>query len=163
MTTYFDFNPPPNAAYEFSPTLDGQVCTAIVTWNLFGARYYLNVYAPDGSLVVSLPLIGSDAAHNIQNMSWAHGTVTVTCVAPHEWTYLNTVDLTIAGCSPDVYNGKKRALVINPTQFTFPLATNPGKPSILGAASHDVNMVAGYFSTSTLIYREANRQFEVVP
>ena len=88
MTTY-DFQPSSTTPFQFQPTLDGSVYTVIVTWNLAGARYYINVYALDGTLIVSLPRVGS------------------------------------------------------------PLG-------------YDISLVAGYF-TSTLVFREASNQFEVMP
>lgn len=90
MTTYFDFQESQAGPFQFQPTLDGTVYTAIVTWNTFGQRYYLNLYTPDSILVLCIPVIGS------------------------------------------------------------PL-------------DYDISLIAGYFTTSTLIYRQANSQFEVNP
>lgn len=59
MTTYINFNPSPNEPFQFQPTFDGKVYSVIVTWNLFGQRYYVNIYSLDNTLVVALPLIGS--------------------------------------------------------------------------------------------------------
>lgn len=36
-------------------------------------------------------------------------------------------------------------------------------PNIGSPLNHDINLVAGYFTTSTLIFRQANQQFEVNP
>lgn len=90
MTTFVDFQPSQQAAFQFQPTLDSTVYSAVVTWNIFGRRYYFNLYDLSGVLVVSLPLIGS--------------------------------------------------------------------PS-----DADIDLVKGYFDTSTLVYREANKQFEITP
>lgn len=65
MTTYINFNPSPNEPFQFQPTLDGQVYSVIVTWNLFGQRYYVNIYTLDNALVVCLPLIGSPPERDI--------------------------------------------------------------------------------------------------
>lgn len=61
----FDFVPTTNATFTFQPTLDGQVYNVIVTWNLFGQRFYVNIYELGGALVVSLPLIGSPLDYDI--------------------------------------------------------------------------------------------------
>lgn len=89
MTTYV-FAPTPTAPYQFQPTLDGAQYTANVTWNVFGQRWYLNVYQLDGTLVCAVALVGS----------------------------------------PDDY---------------------------------DINLVGGYFTTSTLVFRQSSQNFEVNP
>lgn len=89
MTTFVDFAPSASAPFQFQPTLDGDVYTIIVTWNLMGQRYYTNCYSLAGSLIFCLPLIGSP----------------------------------------------------------------PG---------YDISLTAGYFA-STMVYRQANQQFEVSP
>lgn len=58
-TTYIDFTPSASAPFQFQATLDGAVYTVILTWNLFGQRYYVNIYTLDGTRVLSIPLIGS--------------------------------------------------------------------------------------------------------
>jgi len=50
MTTYL-FAPSPTAPFQFQPTLDGEVYHVVVTWNLFGQRYYVNVMTTSGALV----------------------------------------------------------------------------------------------------------------
>ncbi len=90
MTTFVNFTPAVTAPFQFNAALDGAQYTVILTWNLFGQRYYVNLYTLSGTLVVALALVGS------------------------------------------------------------PL-------------DKDIDLVEGYFTTSTLIYREANRQFEISP
>src|SRR6266566_2988171 len=63
---YFPFTPSVNAPFQFTPTLDGVQYQAVVTWNLYGQRYYVNLYALDGTLVFSLPLVGSTNWANVQ-------------------------------------------------------------------------------------------------
>jgi hypothetical protein len=50
---------------------------------------------------------------------------------------------------------------INPIKFTVPMSTDPGPVNIMGFLSRRLNMVAGVFKTSTLVYR--NGAFEVDP
>ncbi len=63
--TYVIFNPSPTSNFQFQVTLDGNDYTVIVNWNLFGQRYYVNLYDLTGKLVVCLPLIGSPDLYNI--------------------------------------------------------------------------------------------------
>lgn len=90
MATLTQFTPTVNQNFTFQPTLDGQQYSAIVTWQLFGQRWVLNLYSLQGTLVVSKPLRSS----------------------PND---------------------------------------------------RDINMVAGYFTASSLVYRDSTNNFEVVP
>ena len=65
MTTYIPFAPSSTSNFRFQPTLDGQQYTAIITWNLFGQRYYLNLYTTQNVLVLCVPLIGSPDNYSI--------------------------------------------------------------------------------------------------
>lgn len=65
MTTFVQFNPSPYANFQFSPTLDGITYTAICTWNIYGERYYINIYNSSGNLIVTNPIIASPDDFNI--------------------------------------------------------------------------------------------------
>lgn len=64
MTSYL-FTPSSTANFQFQPTLDGQQYNVIATWNVFGSRYYINIYTLSGALVYTMPLIGSPPGFNI--------------------------------------------------------------------------------------------------
>lgn len=59
MTTFVQFDPTPFANFQFNPTLDGTDYVAICTWNIYGERYYLNIYNNNGTLIVTNPLVAS--------------------------------------------------------------------------------------------------------
>ena len=162
MTTYFPFTPSSRAAPQFRPTLDGTVYTVVVTWNVFGQRYYVNCYSQDGGRVFTLPLIESSEGIAIQTLSWdpTSHTVQATALAPHGLKLGSVVNLVITGCNPTSYNGSYACAVTSPTTFTYPMQFDPGLLMSAGAANYLVSMTAGYFS-STLVYRA--RQFEVSP
>lgn len=65
MTTFVDFKPAANNPFQFQATLDGQLYTVIVTWNLFGQRYYVNVYTLGGVLIVAIAMVGSPLDYDI--------------------------------------------------------------------------------------------------
>ena len=60
MTTYVPFNPinNGNVPWKGQFTLDGQAYTAQASWNLFGQRWYLSLFA-GGTVVWFGPIIGS--------------------------------------------------------------------------------------------------------
>lgn len=162
MTQYFNFVPSTSVAPQFQPTLDDQVYNAIMTWNLDGQRYYINLYQLDGTLVFCLPLVGSESGTNIVSLTWNQGVVTATTETPHGYAFGATMDLTISGATPDGYNGLVSAFVTGASTFTYLLPAFPGAATIAGRADFNINLAAGYFS-STLVFRQASQQFEVNP
>ena len=161
MTTFFPFTPSQSAAFSFQPTLDGNQYSAAIQWNLHGQRYYLNLTQLDGTPVVYIPVIESPPALALASLSWANGTVTAVALQPHGYALDSTVALTIKNCVPSGFNGAVEAFVYNATTLTYPLIADPGPATMLGAVDWFVNLVAGYFGTSTLVFR--NSQFEVNP
>lgn len=163
MTTFFNFTPSTQQNFQFQPTLDGQQYNAIVTWNFAAQRFYINLYALDGTLVFSVPVIGSDTGRNIQSATWDNGFVAIMTDGPHGYVLGATIDATFSGTVPDAYNGNVRAFVTRRDQLQYPLSLDPGLATQLGQVIYNVNMAGPYFSTSSLVYRPSNRQFEVSP
>jgi hypothetical protein len=161
--TPFPFNPTAQATFTFSPTLDGQQYQGIVTWSLFGQRYYLNLYSLSNVLVVARALVGSPGSIPLQALTWLAGKATATTVAPHGLKIGNVVTLTVFGVTPDGYNGTFQCVITGPSTFTFSISANPGTVTALGSVSYNINLVSGLFATSSLIYRTPARQFEVYP
>jgi uncharacterized protein DUF6983 len=65
MTTYVAFQPQPNVVFQFQATLDGNLYTISLTWNVYGQRYYVNVYDTQNNWIVTIALIGSPPNYNI--------------------------------------------------------------------------------------------------
>ena len=163
MTTFFEFIPSAVSPFSFQPTLDGTVYQVTVTWNLFGQRYYANCYTLDGTLVFSLPLIGSPSGINLQDLVWQPGgAVTATVVTPHGLPIGAVGHFTIVDTTPDSYNGTFQVAALTATSFNYPLASDPGSPTKLGSAQYNINIAGGYF-TSTLVWRPSSNRFEVSP
>lgn len=68
-------------------------------------------------------LVGNVA---ISSISWASNVVTVTTSSAHGVPSGETVQGTIAGCTPAGYNGVFAITSTGTTTFTYPLLTNPG-------------------------------------
>lgn len=162
MTTYTTFSQPARATFQFSPTLDGATYNAIVNWNLFSQRYYINIYDTSGNLIVAQAMVGSPTGVNIAAATWANGTVTITTSAPHGYSIGKNVQLTITGVTPSAYNGLYNCLITGTMTFNYLLTANPGVATAYGAVNYNISLTAGYFA-STLVYRIANQQFEVSP
>jgi hypothetical protein len=171
VTTYYQFAPSASAnpPFSFSPTLDGLQYNATVTWSIFGQRWYINLTASDGTLILTTPRVGSATGIALENLEWNAGTVTATVSVPHGLQVGNVIPLTISGATPDAYNGLVDCLITGPLTFTYALPSDPGMASVFGAQSYDVNLVGGvpnengdYF-TSTLVFREQSQTFETNP
>lgn len=171
MTTFFPFTPsvvtsPP---FQFQATLDGAVYNVAVRWNVFGARWYVTVTAPDGTDIVSRGLVGSDTGFEITALAWSTGKAVASTGVPHGFDIGKPIPLTISGASPDAYNGLFFCTPLTPTTFSYAIADDPGQATTFGAVSFDLNLIAGYSSpagvpfTSSLLYRESARRFEVSP
>lgn len=160
MTTYFPFQPSTAAAPQFMPTLDGSVYKCVVTWNIFGQRYFVNCYDLNGARIFTIPLLETSAGHNILTMSWSATTrsVTASCAIPHGLRVGSVANLTIVGCVPATYNGTYTVSVESPLSFSYTLPFDPGGSVAPGSADALISMTAGYFDT-TLVYR--NGMFEV--
>jgi hypothetical protein len=161
MTSY-QFIQSDIVAFNFQPTLDGAVYNVVVGWSLFGQRYYVTCRTSTGTLVFSVPLIGSLDGIHIQSAEWANGYVTATCDIPHSFHFGTSVDITVTGFSPAEYNGNFRANMVDRTRFSYPLSTDPGAVASLGYVQYNINLAAGYFNSS-LVYRANSQTFEVTP
>ena len=110
-----------------------------------------------------VPLIGSPSGIQLENLTWELNTVTAQTTVPHGYSVGSTIDLTISGVTPSGYNGIYECLITGDDLFTYELSSYPGSISNLGSVSYDINLAGGYFTTSTLIYRDAAQWFEVNP
>jgi len=66
-------------------------------------------------------------------LTWVTGKVTATTTAAHGFTIGETLQLTIAGATPAGYNGAFPCMITTATQFTYPVAANPGPATIFGS------------------------------
>lgn len=160
-TTFINFVPTNVApAPSFQATLDNNIYTVTVLWNFFAQRYYIQITALDGTIVLYTALVGSPIGIDMSALSWSNGTVTVTTETPHGLNIGQIVNATIAGAIPDAYNGLFEALVTGPSTLTYPLGADPGAATTPGIVQQNLDLVYALF-TDTMVYRGANAQFEV--
>jgi len=77
MATVVPFAPTLAQPFQFQPTLDNQVYTCVVLWNVAGQRYYLNCYTLAGTLVFSRAMVGSPPDYDISLAAGYFSTVLV--------------------------------------------------------------------------------------
>lgn len=163
MTTYVLFQPSPLAPFSFQATLDGNPYIITIPWLLSGQRWYVQCQDTSGNLVFYLPLIGSPSGIGIENITWSLGTVTIQTQNPHGYAVGATIYLTVSGVSPSGYNGTYECLITSPTNITYDISDYPGQVSNVGSISYDINIADGYFTTSTLVFRDSSQTFEINP
>jgi hypothetical protein len=164
LTTFVPFSQPAAGNFQFNATLNGAQYRCVVTWNVFGQRYYLNVYGLDGTLMVSEGMSGSPTGFQIEAITWNAAAVTVKTSVPHGYKIGSMISLSIDGVAPSAYNGRYEMIVTGPSMLTFPLASNPGPATVFGTLSYDVNLVGAYFAPPTsLVFRQQSQQFEIGP
>ncbi len=65
MSTMISFSPVSTSTFQFQCTLDNNSYNVIVTWNLYGQRYYINIYDSNNGLILCVALIGSPDNYDI--------------------------------------------------------------------------------------------------
>ncbi|HBM0952466.1 hypothetical protein ABK735_21535 [Enterobacter kobei] len=91
---------------------------------------------------------------SISAISWSSNIVTVTLSAAHGWDIGSTVPLVVSGVTPSGYNAAVDATVTSATEFTYPLATDPGTATVLGtvktvAANEIIEMNTTFWAQGT--------------
>jgi hypothetical protein len=165
MTTYVQFIPQPTQAFIFSAQLDGSPVTCQVPWSLFANRWYLSMTDTSGLLIVYRAMAASPDPIVIKSMTWdADDGVFVETITPHMFDFMSTCELTIQGVTPTVLNGVWPCFITGPTTFSYQpagLAISPIQS--FGQVSYDINLAEGYFTTSTLVFRQSTQAFEINP
>lgn len=162
--TYFSFQPDLQSAVPWTAqiTLDGQPYVLQASWAIWGQRWYFSLTSAAGSLVVYEPIIES----------------TDVSVGSLTTTYQARI-ATLANLSGPLYQNWLASSVNLPsgTYIVSPIIPNLGAAgtatihlsqpaSATGTDSaamfsYDINLIAGYGFTSSLVYRSSSAQFEV--
>lgn len=162
MTTY-PFNPSPLQNVTFNPVMNGQTYAAVINWNVFGQRWYLNLSDSNGTLIICTAVVSSQDPSAIASLSWANNVVTVETATPH-WLPLGTqAYIYLSGNSPDGYNGLYLVNVTGPSEFTFTLTTDPGVPAMVGTFGGIIDLSAGLIPGAMLLYYDGSKQFATTP
>jgi hypothetical protein len=157
--TLVNFVPSTVAAFQFDATMGGAQYSVVVTWNLFGERYYVNVYDASGALVVSRAL--TENGPQIQgSFTWDEGVATVALASPHNVPVGSVANVYISQ-TDSAFDGLYQALATGPTTFTYALATNPNESTpVSGLLTFPWNLVDGYIPGGWLVFNEPAQQFE---
>lgn len=158
MTTLVDFAPSTTAPFQFQPTLDNVQYTVIVTWNIFGERYYINVLDLANNLIVCRSLAESGPTFRV-SLTWDDNVATAVTNAPHNVPIASLVNLRILD-SDTGFDGTYQGFAIDENTLTFELDVNPNEPvAVPGTLSFDLDLLGGY-GIGSLYFHEDTQQFE---
>lgn len=160
MSTTIPFMPSTTSAFTFQPVINGTQYTAVVTWNIFEQRYYLNLYSTAGALVICTAVVSSGPQLGV-TLTWSSqggGLATAVTNAPHNVPVGQVANVYISQTGTD-FDGAWQVLATGPSTFTYALANPDENQPLTGQLSFNVNLVA-LLGAGWLIYRYASGLFE---
>jgi hypothetical protein len=149
--------------------LDG---TQVVTRPLTGSPETVPltslVWAPNTPVLLGVTQVIPSPAQS------AFGLAVATSSAPLWFPVGAVATLTVGSATPDDFCGTFACTVTGATTFTYPLTVNPPPTPVQGGSTYvaggtdswwsaDLDLVAGYFQTSTLVYRPFSGNVETNP
>lgn len=157
--TFVNFSPSTLAAFNFQATLAGTIYNVIVTWNIFGQRYYVNVYDLSGTLIVCRALCSS--GESFQGVfTWADGIATATLAGAHYVPIGGVADVWVSKTATG-FDGGWQALSTGPNTLTYELSTNPNSTdNVTGQVNFALNLVEGSGIDGWLLFHYDTQQFE---
>jgi hypothetical protein len=158
----FPFIPNPIAPFRFQPTLDGNLCTGTVEWNLAGQRWYLHMRDVLGNDLFYVPMISSPDGIPTINLTWDGARQLVVITANHKQRIGQLVVLTLTNVVPTAYNGIWLMYAETSETLTYPQTVSPGGDATTqGLLSHNINLAGGYTTDTTVVYRGSSGNIEI--
>lgn len=160
MSTFVTFAPSTTSAFTFQPVLAGVQYNATVTWNIFGQRYYLNLYDLAGNLVLATAIVASGPVIS-STFQWAAtggGLATITTEAPHNVPIGQLASVRVA-LTDSAFDGDWQVLSTGPTTLTYALGNPSSNQPLTGQISFDLN-IAAPLGAGRLLYHYSTQQFE---
>lgn len=147
----------------FNPVLDNNIYNAVIVWNAYAQRWYLNLSDLNGNLTISRAVTASNDPRPISAISWSQNVVSVVTDTPHFFRIGSVVNLRISGTSPDGYNGVYLCRITGPSSFQYDLTTNPGQQVSAGNYGGIIDLTDGAFTSSVLVFYNNSQTFETIP
>jgi hypothetical protein len=158
VTTLIPFTPSLSQAFQFQPTLDGVLYSAVVTWNSFAQRYYLNLYDLSGNLILATGLTES-GPQLLSSLTWGDTLATATTQQQHNIPVGVPANITVTGTG-GVFDGNYQALAIDAFNLTFTVLQEPVVAlPLAGNVNFNLNMVAP-LGLGLLLYHSDAQTFE---
>lgn len=161
MSTVIQFTPSTTAPFQFSPVIAGTQYNAVVTWNVWEERYYLNLYNTSGTLVLAVPVVATGPKLSA-TMTWTSagfgGVATALTAAPHNVPVGQLANVYISQTGT-AYDGAWQALATGANTMTWSLANPNQSQPLAGQLSFPLNIVAA-LGAGWMIFNYADMTFE---
>jgi hypothetical protein len=166
MSTLIDFTPTTNSVFPFSPTITnaagvGVQYNALVPYNMFGQRYYLNLTDLSGNQVAYVPVVGT-GPQLTASFTWDEqtGIALATTLGNHNMPLAGLANARVANTGSS-FDGDFQVLSTGPTSLTYGLLTDPAVPlPASGQLNFDINLLAG-LGIGLILFHADTMQFEV--
>jgi hypothetical protein len=159
--TFVTFTPSTNSVFSFQPSLNGTLYNVTVTWNIFGQRFYVNVYDLSNNLILARALVSSGPTLQA-SFTWANGWAQAQCTNPHNVPVGRVVTINVSQTG-GVFDGDFSALVNGNHRLTWQ-TSNPNAPTVVnGNVNFSWNLILGYVAGAYLLYHFDTQQFEFGP
>lgn len=158
--TFLDFTPSILAPFSFQPTFGTDQYVVVVTWNVSGQRFYVNVYDLSGDLIVCRGLVETGPV-SLATIIWDGVSTATATLGPPHYVPPGAVASIWVSRTGSGFDGGQTALSTGPYTLTFPLVSDPGvaQPAS-GAVQFPLNLVDGYIPNGWLLYHADTNQFE---
>lgn len=161
MSTTIQFTPSTAAPFQFKPTISSTLYTAVVTWNAFAERYYLNLYDESGDLVLCTAIVSSGPRLGA-TLTWEDtgfgGVATATTASAHNIPIGQLANVRISQ-TDTAYDGNWQVLSTGATTVTYAFANPNETQPLAGQLSFPVNLVQA-LGSGWLIYDYSTQTFE---
>jgi hypothetical protein len=157
-SVFVDFTPSTVGPFTFQPVIGGVTYNATITWNLFGQRFYLNLYDQGGNLILCTALVASGPRIPATFVWNSPQTATATTLTPHN-VPLGQIAQVRMSETDSGFDGSVQALGTGPNTLDYTIANpNVAQPAV-GIVDFALNLVAS-LQIGWLLYHWELQQFE---
>lgn len=158
MSTFVDFVPSTASAFQFQPTLAGNPYNVTVTWNIFGQRYYINLYDLSGNLLLCRAMCSSGPTLQA-SFGWVDGYAVATTTIPHS-VPIGGVAKVVVSRTSTTFDGTVQALSTGANTLAYLMSIAPAVAlPVSGAVNFALNLVEG-LGLGFMLYHFDTQQFE---
>jgi hypothetical protein len=162
LSTLISFTPSITQAFQFQPTIAGTQYNAVITWSLFGQRYYLNLSTLDGTLLCCTALVATGPTLSA-TLNWADtgvgGIATVTTASAHNVPLGQVVNMTVSETGT-AFDGEWQGLSTGTMTLTYALSNPNVSLQQTGKVDFPVNAIAPFGIDGAFLFRFDTQQFE---
>jgi hypothetical protein len=162
VSTSVAFTPSTTAAFTFQPVINGVQYNAVVTWNMVGKRYYLQLSDTSGNLLLCRSIVSSGPVL-AATLTWeddgVNGLATAATATVHNVPIGQLANIRVSQ-SGTGFDGSWQALSTGADMLTYALSNPDENQPVTGQLSFDVNLVATLNLGGILLFHYDSSSFE---